>query len=508
MESSIHRFTRLLRLRGIRISVSEIVDAVRAAAEPGILADRERLRAALRVALVKDHRDEPAFDEVFDAFFGLVRIGFEQHGHGHGHGHDDLTDTGELERFTLSDEPGRTPEQGHEHGKPSDIRDYFDPDDLAQRYNLHQEANKIDMSALTEEIVFSQEEADGADAEYRVRLETTRLHGAGTPGQLAGQSQTRLDAELTLAEQDALLRWLDGSADTEGQGDEDDAAGLRGRLAGVLQNLPEALKRHVEKLLELETTLVEERGRERSDIDGSAERDRAELEDSLRRLARTFRGALNPKRRVSARGRIDAGRTMRTNMAYDGVPFRPVTMRRIEDRPRLVVLADVSLSVRATAWFTLHVVHGLQNLFAQVRSFAFVAQVAEVTELFAEAPPEQALRAILGGELLDVDANSDYGAVFGEFLAEHACAVTRRTTILVLGDGRGNGNDPNLPAFTELARRARETVWLTPEPRYSWRLGRCDLPLYAENCDRVRVVRDLSGLSSIADEVGMQAARR
>lgn len=508
MESSIHRFTRLLRLRGIRISVSEIVDAVRAAAEPGILSHRERLRAALRVALVKDHRYEPAFDEVFDAFFGLVRIGTEQHGHGHGHGHDDLTDTGELERFTLSDEPGRTPEQGHEHGKPSDIRDYFDPDDLAQRYNLHQEANKIDMSALTEEIVFSQEEADGADAEYRVRLETTRLHGAGAPGQLAGQSQTKVDAELTLAEQDALLRWLDGSADTEGQGDEGDAAALRGRLAGVLQNLPEALKRHVEKLLELETTLVEQRERERFDIDGSAERDRAELEDSLRRLARTFRGALNPRRRVGARGRIDAGRTMRTNMAYDAVPFRPVTMRRVEDRPRLVVLADVSLSVRATAWFTLHVVHGLQNLFAQVRSFAFVAQVAEVTELLAEAPPEQALRTVLAGSLLDVDANSDYGAVFGEFLAEHAGAVTRRTTILVLGDGRGNGNDPNLPAFAELTRRARKTVWLTPEPRYSWRLGRCDLPLYAEHCDRIRVVRDLSGLSRMADEACAQAVRR
>ncbi|NIJ12594.1 hypothetical protein FHU38_002938 [Saccharomonospora amisosensis] len=508
MDSSIHRFTRLLRLRGIRISVPEILDAIHAAAQPGVLAERELLRAALRVALVKDHRDEPAFDEVFDAFFGLVRVGTERHGHGHGHGHDDLADTGELERFTLSEEPGRTPEQGHEHGKPSDIRDYFDSDDLAQRYNLHQEANKIDMSALTEEIVFSQEEAGAADADYRVRLETSRLHGAGAPGRLAGSSQTHIDAELTLAEQDRLLRWLDSSAAEDGFGDEDDAAGLRGRLAGVLENLPAALKRHVEKLLELETTLVEQREREQSDIDGSAERDRAELEESLRRLARTFRGALNPRRKAGARGRIDAGRTMRTNMGYDAVPFRPVTMRRIEDRPRLVVLADVSLSVRATAWFTLHVVHGLQNLFAQVRSFAFVAQVAEVTELFAEAPPEQALRTILAGSLLDVDANSDYGAVIGEFLAEHASAVTRRTTILVLGDGRGNGNDPNLSGFAELTRRARETVWLTPEPRYSWQLGRCDLPLYAEHCDRIRVVRDLSGLSRMADETGAQAVRR
>jgi uncharacterized protein len=159
-----------------------------------------------------------------------------------------------------------------------------------------------------------------------------------------------------------------------------------------------------------------------------------------------------------------------------------------------VVLADVSLSVRVTARFTLHLVHGLQDLFAQVRSFVFVADLAEVTELFSDHPVEEALGLVFGGDLLDVDANSDYGLAFGQFLDEHSSAVNRRTTVLVLGDGRGNGNDPNLEAFIEITRRARETIWLTPEARYSWGLGRCDLPAYAEHCDRIRVVRDLAGL--------------
>jgi uncharacterized protein with von Willebrand factor type A (vWA) domain len=192
---------------------------------------------------------------------------------------------------------------------------------------------------------------------------------------------------------------------------------------------------------------------------------------------------------------------MRRNMRYDGVPFNPVAVRRSEDKPRLVVLADVSLSVRATARFTLHLVHGLQTMFGQVRSFVFVADLVEISELFAEHPVEQALGLVFGGQLLDVDANSHYGLAFGEFLDQYGAAVTRRTTVLVLGDGRGNGNHPNLDAFIEITRRARETIWLTPEPRYSWALGRCDLPLYAEHCDRVRVVRDLSGLELTAHEM-------
>lgn len=506
MEATIHRFVRLLRRSGIRISVPEAVDAMHCACQPGVLAGKETLRAALRVALVKDRRDEAAFDEVFDAFFGLVKVGDSEYEHGHSHAHDDLSDTGELESYTLSEEPSQTPEQGHEHGKPASIREYFDADDLAQHYNLHQEANKLDLASLTDEIVFSKDnQVIGGDG-HRVQLDTERLHGAGAPGKLSTTTGTKVDAELSVAEQEALLGWLNAAEDDEG--DESDAAALRQRLAGVLANLPEALKRHLEALLELETRIVETRERRVAAVDRVAERERAELEESLRRLARTLRGALTHRRRVSPSGRIDPGRTMRRNMRFDGIPFTPVTIRRAEDKPRLVVLADVSLSVRATARFTLNLVHGLQDLFAQVRSFAFVADVAETTELFADHPPEHALGLVFGGDVLDVDANSDYGKAFGDFAAEHASSITRRTTLLVLGDGRGNGNDPNLAAFAELTRRARETVWLTPEPRYSWPLGGCDLPAYAEYCDRVRVVRDLTGLERAAQEMTAELVGR
>ncbi len=508
MEATLHRFVRLLRLGGVRVSIPEALDAMRCAGQPGVLSSRAVLRTALRVALVKDHRDEPTFDEIFDAFFALVRIGEADGGHGHDHTHDDLFDTGELESFTLSDEPSDTPQEGHEHGKPANIRDFFKQEDLAQRYNLHQEANKIDLAALTDEIVFSKDANAGGDDSYRVQLSTDRLHGAGVPGNLSDAASTGVDAELTIAQQDALLGWLTAGLDEESAGDEADAAALRRRLAGVLENLPQALKRHLEALLALENKIVEQRELREKTVERIAETDRAELEDSLRRLARSLHGALTHRRRVAAAGRVDSSQTMRRNMRFDGVPFVPVTVRRAEDRPRLVVLADVSLSVRASTRFTLNLVHGLQDLFTQVRSFAFVADIAETTELFRDHPSEKALGLIFGGDVIDVDANSDYGSVFGEFVAEHASAVTRRTTVLVLGDGRNNANDANLAAFEDITRRARETVWLTPEPRYSWGLGSCDLPAYAEYCSRVRVVRDLSGLERAAHDFAAELIGR
>ena len=280
----------------------------------------------------------------------------------------------------------------------------------------------------------------------------------------------------------------------------------------MLAGLPEALKRHLEALMALEHRVVESHDRAVAEVDRVGEHERMELEESLRRLARSLHGGLTHKRTVSSRGRIDSGRTMRRNMRFDGIPFAPVTVQRAEDKPRLVILTDVSLSVRATARFTLHLVHGLQNLFGQVRTFAFVSELVEITDLFEDHPVEQALGLVFGGSgingLLDVDANSDYGAAFGTFAEDFGSAVNRRSTVIVLGDGRGNGNDPNLEAFAEITRRARETIWLTPEPRYSWGLGGCDLPDYAEYCSRVRVVRDLTGLETAASEMATELVGR
>jgi uncharacterized protein len=507
VEGGLHRFVRLLRLFGVRLSVAEAADAMRAAARPGVLADRDTLRAALRLTLIKDRRDDELFDELFTVFFALRPVAGPFDEHGHSHEHDDLADTGELESFTVSEEPSQIPQQGHSHGKPADIRDFFDQKDLAQQYNLHQEANKIDLASMTDEIVLSKDGADGVrDGGASVQLETDRLHNAGVPGQLAPFTGHRVGTELTVAQQDALLGWL-GAAEEDI--DERTLAMLRRGLAGVIDDLPELLRRHLDKLA---NAAVESQIAERARIESVDEHERAQLEEALRRLARLLRGAAASRQRDTARGRVHSGRTMRKNMRYEGVPFKPVTTTRAVDKPRLVLLTDVSLSVRATARFTLHLVHGMQSLFTQVRSFAFVDAPIEITELFIEHPLERALGLVFdglpAGGQLDVDGNSDYGATFTQLLSGHSAALNRRSTLIVLGDGRGNGNDAQVDTFQQITRRVRQTIWLTPEPRYSWGLGACDLPRYAEFCDRVQVVADLTGLQRAALQMSAEATGR
>ena len=487
MDDTVLRFAFVLRERGVRLSVAEVEDAARAVAAVG-LSRRVPVRLALEAALIKDVRDGAVFAELFDLFFHLKPVTPVDAGHGHDHAHDDLQDTGQLHDFTLSEQPSPEPQTGHTHDEPVDIREYFDEEDLASSYNLHQEANKIDLASMTDELVLNADQSAERDGLAGVQMETSRLHNAASAKDLAPSGATQVDATLSVAQGMALEQLL------AEQDDSPVPEHLRGvDLEGMVADLPELLKRHLERFLalglQLDTSEATPVFRERI-----SERERRDLEEVLAKLGRTVKGALTHRKRPAATGRIDVSRTMARNMRYDGVPFAPVTTQRKQDKPRLVVLADASMSVRNSARFTFHLVHGLQRLFPRVRTYAFVDALADVSAPFETHGLEDALGLVFGNELLDVDASSDYGAVFESFAADHLSTLTRRTTLLVLGDARNGGRDPGLEHLEQMRRQCRRLVWLTPEPRYTWALGSCDLPLYSRLCDRVEVVRDVQGL--------------
>jgi uncharacterized protein with von Willebrand factor type A (vWA) domain len=193
--------------------------------------------------------------------------------------------------------------------------------------------------------------------------------------------------------------------------------------------------------------------------------------------------------------------TARRAAATDGLPFAPVFRACRENRPRLIVLCDVSLSVRGAARFLLQVAHAVQRQTGRVRTFVFVREIAEVTAVLGGNDLEAAIAAVFCGRLLDVAEASDAGAALRTFLTRHHRLISPRTTLLVLGDGRNNGRDPGLDALSALRDRCRRVIWLTPEGRGTWRLAGCDLPRYAAFCDIVHSVKTPAALESLVARI-------
>ena len=68
MDQRILEFIGDLRRAELRISPSEALDALAASAEIG-LENRETFKSALATTLVKESRDYPTFDRIFDLYF-------------------------------------------------------------------------------------------------------------------------------------------------------------------------------------------------------------------------------------------------------------------------------------------------------------------------------------------------------------------------------------------------------------------------------------------------------
>src|SRR3989442_9285870 len=68
MDTRLVEFSNLLRQTGLRVSLAESMDMLRALAVVG-LPDRQTVRATLRTTMVKRSVDLPTFETLFDLFF-------------------------------------------------------------------------------------------------------------------------------------------------------------------------------------------------------------------------------------------------------------------------------------------------------------------------------------------------------------------------------------------------------------------------------------------------------
>jgi len=512
MERVVGDFVGILRRHQVRVSPAEGIDALKALTHVG-LAERPVVRDTLRATLVKNADDAETFDRLFDVYFGLGEPPPEPTARMRPHTHDDdhagtpneLRFEEELEREALDDQGSH----GHDKEPSVDLRKVLDEDQIAPSSDIHGDPERLRLSVFGRQLMLSKKQ-DALEAALERMTHQLRVRRARSfsPGAIAPETgATELPIDLAAADLDELA---DALVDLEV--DPELISALTAQADDILAGLPELIAAMLERQRRLSEAggtpdlgVTDRHLRKLLDVSPAEQR---ELERALRRLGRELHGARSRRMRPDRTGRISVSRTLRRSLGHEGIPFTPVLRRHRESRPRLVVLCDVSLSTRNLARFWLQLVYGMQGLFSKVRTFVFVSDLAEVTGLFEEQPLGGAVASIFGGGLIDVDANSDFGRAAEAFRLEYLQAVTRRTTVVVLGDGRNNGRPANAAALEEIARHARRVVWMTPEPRWSWTLGGCDMKAYAPLCDRVEVVRTPEELSGVAESLALETVGR
>jgi uncharacterized protein len=447
-----------LRRGGITIATSQAVDVARVAAAVGF-EDRTAFKEALASVIVLRARDRARYDELFDRFFESNRPA-----------------------GTLWD---RLAARGFDAEEIAELRELLTRIAVSGGDRVAHLGALLQRGAELDRLLYLVAGPRSLEAVNRLQL------GFATHQVLARLGVSRAHQELSAIR----VRLREALGEARGNL-------LADALRLELDMAAEQAKSHVAQTLE-RREIERTRSQGPRTLAGAPFASLSEAEvDEVRRAVRAFaqrlRGGARVRTRHSRHGRIDPHRTLRRSLKTDGVPFSPARRSRVRDKPRLILACDVSDSVRAVACFMLEFVYAAQELFQRTRSFVFVSDLGETTALFASEPVNVALAQAYSGSVVSVADNSNYGRVLRTFEQRFLDAVDRRTTVVILGDGRTNYHEDAADVLDRVRARAKALLWLCPEPRADWQVGDSAMSRYAPKCTQVLEVRCARDLETAA----------
>jgi uncharacterized protein with von Willebrand factor type A (vWA) domain len=456
-------FLWVLRREGFVVSTARAIDAARACELIGF-EDRAAFRDALAAVLVERAADRARFQAVFDRFFTKGRA-------------------------HASDFWGRLRERGFSDEELKALRELLEA--AAARGGPGDAAGFLAVTG-------GEGDLDKILAAAGIARVLAPMHSLLQIGYYSQKVQEHAGVSAMAG----AARRLRGAL-VEALGSERGAA-LADALSAELDAVKKRVREHVEGVLARRIG-PEVAGDKRSRMDkpfhALSNEELAEVRRAVRTLAERLRGAERVRRRRALRGRIDPHRTMRRSLRTGGVPFIPQKRARRPDRPKLMILCDISDSVRHASAFLLELVSVTQELFSKTRSFVFVNAIAETTSLFSASTTGAALARIARGEVVSGAGNSNYGRVLRDFEDLVGRDVDRRTTIVLLGDGRTNYFPDEAAVVARLSERAQSFLWICPEDPSQWGTGDSAMHRYMAAGARVLVARTARELEAAAREV-------
>ena len=434
-------FIRALRAAEVRVSVAEAMEAHEVTAHLGF-ADRTLLKDGLSLTLAKTFNEKQRFDDSFELFF--------------------------------------TRDQFHNiTAKPGDANDAPEPQD-----NTGNDLADMLLNDDREGLAAAMEDAGRVAGVGNIRFRT----------QINFMARRMVD-QMGLAELERLIAQV-------ARGDIPGGDALAAELEVQRSRLIEEGRAFVERQYELYGRFAGQQLREefleRTPLATVDRRDYERMNSLIRRMARKLASKHVARNKRARRGYLDVRRTLRVNMGHDGIPFETVWKQKRIERPKVVVIVDVSRSVATAAQFLLMFMYNLNEALSDLRSFAFSSFLVAVDDILNANGLDEAIPKVMDkiGFM-----STDYGRALENLKSQFADTIDRRTTVIILGDARSNYGDPRADIMRWINQRARRVVWLNPEPETFWGTGDSEMRRYRPYCHVAKTCRTIKDLERVVDDI-------
>lgn len=459
MDNTLLQFIRHLRHHGLPVSTAETLDAMQVAAALGY-SDPILLRDGLASCLAKTVDDNDTFALCFDQFFHLD------------HSQD----------ASSSDSQAANTEQNLPSSEQANEGEVGDGDGQASGEGQGDSAmpgkgggGGGQGSQTRADVMRAAAEAGIENIQFRTQRGVFRRRILDVLGDK--QRQIEIQA-LREAGNDERANWLEQIRDAQ--------------IAAVIDVI------HRQLLLnnDASSRTIRDDILQNSSLSAMESYHRERLPPLIRKLAKKLASRHRQRHRHARKGKLDLGKTLRRNIAYGGIPFHRFWKTTRKDKSEIFVLCDISGSVSAWSRVLLLFMQALSNVLPSTRCFVFCGRSIEVTDLFRQSPADEALAIVqqrhgLGG--------SDYGLALNTFRDQIADKLNRRSCVIILGDGRGNGGDTGIAALRDIYHRARLVLWFNPESQFSWNSGDSEIRRYQSAAHYVAECGSLRKLERLLD---------
>ena len=445
------KFVSCARTAGLRVSTSEVLDCLDQLGLVDIM-DEPQFAAVLRANFAKSRREQHHFDRLYQMFFHELR--------------QDASIVGsEPLAQQINDILNALAPAGDENETLQAVFDFLSGDPLSYLEQLQQ---------------------IGANGDDQNR----------GPGSNLGAVTRRLEIMLGLsAAEEALEQFFAGHRDQiDWEARRDLDAHFKNRLESARRLLTHD-RRHYERPPDINVPYRQQLDQLGEIHFASLTKKEVEaMREVIEQLVRKLKDTISRRYAHRSRGMLDIKKTLRRAAGYQGIPIELFFRRHPQRKAKIVALCDVSGSVWSAARFMLNMLYSLQECFTQVRSFVFVAGLDEVTRVFEDHEINQAIEKILKEANIEYNAATDYGLTFRQFKKRYLDILNKKTTLIIIGDGRTNYANPEEKILDQMRERSRRVIWLNPETPSFWYTGDSEMRTYMEYCDEVRPCQNLNQL--------------
>jgi uncharacterized protein len=450
MDRTLTNFIKAMRAADVPVSIGESIDALKTVSVTGY-DNRQFMKDALSCVVAKTPEEKDIFDNLFELYFSR--------------------DLAQEEALQNQYEPG-------EGGDPSSAQPGEGDGDAVEQLREMMEGGSP--SALAQAMERAAEQV-GVE---NIRFSTQR-----------GIMARRMLDEMGMRELEARMIELRGTGDSA-DGEESEA------LSEIRNELIEKARNYVEQQYKIFGEAATERFMEdyiqKARLTEIGPHDMERLQTIIRKIAKRLAQKHSRRRKRRNRGQLNIRKTMRENASTEGIPFKTIWKQKKRERAKVVAICDVSGSVAAYARFLLMLLYGLNEVIPDIKSFAFSHKLVDISDQLEDNDVKEAVKEVIK----EVGQGStDYGAALGTLQTDHWDTIDRRTTVIILGDGRSNYGNPRIDVMRELQAQAKKVIWLCPEHPSMWGTGDSEIPRFRPFCTLMQQCRTVKDLERVVDMI-------